>query len=256
MSTHSFTVGQLHAEAYEILKKRFWWCAALSGVLYGLVSILGSLTGAVYGVLMLPTQMLALLADSTASSTSNLLLVLAPVLIGFWLLMYVMMLAISAVEGAIHYAAIPTTFQIIDDQKPDIGKSFSEAWKQCKRLLLAAGWVILWTALWSLLFVVPGIIKGYAYRLTPYLVLEYPGMPVRKAMRLSMQLTQGYKGRLFVIDLMLFGWALLSALLICTIVGPIAAAVLWVTPMGMLMNCLAYRNIMEYAREKDMFHDA
>lgn len=256
MTTHPFTAGQLHTEAYEILKKRFWWCAALSGVLYGFTSILGTVAGTVSGVFMFPTQIIAMITQNTSGTGARMLLLLAPMMVGLWLLMYLMMLAIGVVENAARYATIPTAFQIIDDQKPDIGKSFSEAWKQAKRLLMAAGWVMLWTMLWSLLFIVPGIIKSYAYSLTPYLMLEYPGMPVRKAMQLSIQLTQGYKGRLFLIDLILFGWTLLSSILICTIIGPLAAVVLWVTPMGMLMHCLAYRNIMEYAREKDMLRDA
>ena len=66
--------------------------------------------------------------------------------------------------------------------------------------------------LWSLLFIVPGIIKSYEYRLVPYIVSENPTMNFRDALAESKKLMKGNKWRAFVLDLSFIGWELLSAL--------------------------------------------
>ncbi|MDR3207278.1 MAG: DUF975 family protein [Oscillospiraceae bacterium] len=73
-------------------------------------------------------------------------------------------------------------------------------------------WALLFTFLWSLLFWVPGIVKSYAYRMTPYILAECPHVRPTDAIKLSMRMTKGYKGALFVNDLSFIGWYLLSAL--------------------------------------------
>ena len=70
----------------------------------------------------------------------------------------------------------------------------------------------LFMALWSLLFVIPGIIAGYRYRFALYNLCENPEMGVMDAIRLSKQQTQGHKMDLFVLDLSFIGWSLLCAL--------------------------------------------
>lgn len=69
----------------------------------------------------------------------------------------------------------------------------------------------LFTALWSLLLVVPGIVKGYAWRLVPYLLAENPNLDYRRALDLSAAMMDGHKMDVFVLDLSFFGWNLLSA---------------------------------------------
>lgn len=70
----------------------------------------------------------------------------------------------------------------------------------------------LFTALWSLLFVIPGIVKAYAYRLTPYLLTDHPELTGTEAITLSRQMMKGHKWRAFVLDLSFLGWILLSVL--------------------------------------------
>lgn len=66
--------------------------------------------------------------------------------------------------------------------------------------------------LWSLLFVIPGIIAVYRYRFALYSLCEDPEMRSSDALRRSKQLTRGFKWRLFVLDLSFLGWDLLSGL--------------------------------------------
>lgn len=70
----------------------------------------------------------------------------------------------------------------------------------------------LFTYLWSLLFVIPGIIAAYRYAMVPYLMAEFPDLGVMDAIRESKRLMQGNKWRLFCLELSFFGWALLAAL--------------------------------------------
>ena len=66
--------------------------------------------------------------------------------------------------------------------------------------------------LWSLLLVIPGIIKAYAYFLTPYILAEYPNVSAKDATALSDKMTKGYKMDIFVAELSFLGWILLSVL--------------------------------------------
>lgn len=70
----------------------------------------------------------------------------------------------------------------------------------------------LYTFLWSLLFIVPGIVKAYEYRMIPYLLAENPEMSKEEAFAASKQMMDGQKWRTFVLDLSFFGWILLSGL--------------------------------------------
>ena len=66
--------------------------------------------------------------------------------------------------------------------------------------------------LWSLLFVIPGIIKTYEYRLVPYIISEDPAMNYKDALAESKKLMKGNKWKAFVLDLSFIGWDILSAL--------------------------------------------
>ncbi len=60
--------------------------------------------------------------------------------------------------------------------------------------------------LWSLLLIVPGIIKSYEYRMVDYLLADYPDMPYREALERSRQMMMGEKMEAFMLDLSFFGW--------------------------------------------------
>jgi len=70
----------------------------------------------------------------------------------------------------------------------------------------------LYTFLWSLLFVIPGIVKGYAYAMTPFIMAENPEMSASDAITASMELMDGHKWELFTLDLTFIGWSLLAAM--------------------------------------------
>ena len=69
-----------------------------------------------------------------------------------------------------------------------------------------------YTILWSLLFVIPGIVKNYAYAMTPFIMSENPNMSANEAITASRELMNGHKGELFMLDLSFIGWDILAAL--------------------------------------------
>ncbi|WMJ82571.1 DUF975 family protein [Oscillospiraceae bacterium LTW-04] len=66
--------------------------------------------------------------------------------------------------------------------------------------------------LWSLLLLIPGIIKSYSYAMVPFLLAENPGIPPSRAIEMSMAMTDGHKWRMFVLTLSFIGWFLLGML--------------------------------------------
>ena len=69
-----------------------------------------------------------------------------------------------------------------------------------------------------MLFVIPGIIKGYEYRMVSYILADQPELSRKEAFQLSKQMMKGQKWNAFVLDLSFIGWYLLC-LVTCGIAG-------------------------------------
>lgn len=69
-----------------------------------------------------------------------------------------------------------------------------------------------YTFLWSLLLIIPGIVKSYEYMMIPYLLADNPSMTKEEAFAASKQMMMGNKMDAFVLDLSFIGWLLLGAL--------------------------------------------
>lgn len=103
-----------------------------------------------------------------------------------------------------------------------------------------------YTFLWSLLFVIPGIYASYGYAMTPYIMLEHPELTPNEAIAKSKELMHGNRWRLFCLEISFIGWILLAALLTCGI------GMLWVTPYMEAATAAFYREICEekYGKEQ------
>ena len=78
-------------------------------------------------------------------------------------------------------------------------------WKTVKRVLCGMGWASLWIFLWSLIPVagiVFGTIRAYEYRLTPYILMHEPDVPITEAIKVSREKTRGYKAKMFGADIL------------------------------------------------------
>lgn len=111
---------------------------------------------------------------------------------------------------------------VVKGQHPTVGDAFSgfnDLWSAFKVTFLTG----LFTTLWSLLFVIPGIIKAIAYSMAPYILAENPGKPALECIEESKRMTQGHKMELFVLSLSFIGWALLCGI-------TFGIAYIWVGP--------------------------
>ena len=70
----------------------------------------------------------------------------------------------------------------------------------------------LYIFLWSLLFIIPGIVKSYAYILSEFIALENPEMSASECLRKSQEMMDGHKKELFILDLSFIGWHILCVL--------------------------------------------
>lgn len=80
------------------------------------------------------------------------------------------------------------------------------------RILGGLLWMQLWIYIWSLLLIIPGIIKAFAYSLTPYILVDCPNISATDAIKISMRMTNGYKGKIFIFFLSYIGWGILTCL--------------------------------------------
>ncbi len=70
----------------------------------------------------------------------------------------------------------------------------------------------LFQTLWTFLFIIPGIVKSYEYRMVPYILSENPELNHKEVFRLSKEMMMGEKWDTFVLDLSFIGWQILSML--------------------------------------------
>lgn len=89
---------------------------------------------------------------------------------------------------------------------------FSEAFRNYPRKLGGSLWMGLFVFLWSLLLLIPGIIKGISYSMTQYILADCPNVKARDALKLSMRMMHGHKWEAFVLSLSFIGWLILSLL--------------------------------------------
>ena len=81
----------------------------------------------------------------------------------------------------------------------------------------------LYVFLWTLLLIIPGIIKSYSYAMTPYVVHDHPELDADDCIHESRMMMKGYKWKLFCMDLSFIGWAILS-------VFTLGIGLLWLQP--------------------------
>lgn len=70
---------------------------------------------------------------------------------------------------------------------------------------------------------IAGIIFAYAYRMTPYVINDYPNLSAKEALKISREMMKGHKWDLFVLDISFIGWWLLAIM-------TMGVGCLWLTP--------------------------
>ena len=124
------------------------------------------------------------------------------------------------VGGAVQLGYAHFNLNLVDGNDAAISDLFSQKdrlWDGfCMKFLQG-----LYIALWSLLLVIPGIVKTYSYAMTPYIMSEHPSLTANEAITESRRIMNGNKWRLFCLDFSFIGWELLCVL-------PMLAGFSWV----------------------------
>ena len=122
-------------------------------------------------------------------------------------------------------------------ENPGVGELFAPFKRQYMQTVRVMFVTDLHIFLWWLLFIIPGIIKGYAYMMVPHLLHDNPNLTPKQAMDISNRMTMGYKGDLFWLGLSFIGWRFL-AMFTCGILD-----ILYVTPWFELSFAAAYEDL-------------
>lgn len=188
--------------------------------------------------------------------------------LGLLSIVFMAVTRLSAIPGeTVTVGAYDVMLGITKGRKRSAWEAVERFGKHWKRYLGISAWSSLFVWLWSLLFVIPGLVKRYAYILAPFLILDYPGMTVRQALWKSREITNGYKGRLFGLEFLValpFGavFVVLGAIfmisgqlptysLISKIFSPLAL-LFFVQPVTYMMVAIAYLDIKRAAIEKGL----
>ena len=152
------------------------------------------------------------------------------------LVIWVIITIVIGGAGKLGYATF--NLKLVDNKDVALADLFSQFHRLgdgfCMNFLMG-----LYTLLWTLLFIIPGLIKTYSYAMTPYILAENPGMTATDAITESRRIMDGNKWRLFCLGFSFIGWGLLCAaptLIALFIVSRIAietqslAALLWIIP--------------------------
>lgn len=101
----------------------------------------------------------------------------------------------------------------------------------CMKFLMA-----LYTLLWTLLFIIPGIIASFSYSMTPYIMAEHSEYKVNEAIGYSKEMMKGNKWRLFCLNFSFIGWSILC-------IFTLGIGFLWLFPYIEAANAAFYREV-------------
>ncbi|MGM9536741.1 MAG: DUF975 family protein [Candidatus Onthomonas sp.] len=146
---------------------------------------------------------------------------------------------LSLYSTIVNYGYVSYSMGVVRGQDPGYGELFSRFYMAGK-IILAEVLAYLFTFLWSLLFIIPGLIASYRYRMIPYILLDDPDCPVMEAFRRSKALMRGRKWELFLLDYSFLLW-LIGASVLTSVAGLIAYPVSVVVGIACNMFLVPYQ---------------
>ena len=196
---------ELRARAWESLKGKYWM-AFLVTIVAGLI---GSVGNAFVSFGQQLGEVLGMVEPAELDSTMAIgALVLSGVVI------------ISAIIGGLYSIFVTDALTVgtcnyfikNTDSKPSFKEIFSgfkvKYGRNIGTLLLVGIKLVLWT----LLFIIPGIIKSYEYSIIPYILADDPEISSKDAFKKAKQMMKGNKWRLFKLEFSFIGWFVLCVL--------------------------------------------
>ncbi len=163
-----------------------------------------------------------------------------------WLLFMLMTMALSAIpyvgtiaafliSGAVSLSVALIDLAFIKGKDVEIGNMFDgfKNYVNATVLALHQGIVIF---LWTLLFIIPGIVMGYSYSMVFYILAENPEMTSKEVMAESKRLMEGHRWELFKLEFSFIGWTILSLF-------TLGILMIWVVPYRNIATAVFYTDL-------------
>lgn len=148
-------------------------------------------------------------------------------------------IALLIIMGPVSIGMIITSLNVIRGKNyNDIGLIFDGFQNNLSRNILLGLFQIFKVFLWSLLFIIPGIIKSYAYSQAFFIAIDYPELTADEVLKKSEEMMKGHKWRLFCLKFSFIGWILLSLF-------TFGVGMFFLTPYQIQANAVFYEELKE-----------
>ncbi|MBD5086242.1 MAG: DUF975 family protein [Clostridiales bacterium] len=149
---------------------------------------------------------------------------------------YIGALAVILLTGPLEVGINKISLNVVRSENVEIVTLF-DGFKDYTRAVVL--WITnqIFTFLWTLLFIIPGIIKSLSYSMSYFILLDNPEMSANDARKKSMEMMDGNKWRLFCLELSYIGWMLLSVL-------TLGILYLWVMPSMRTATAYFYQSLL------------
>ena len=121
-------------------------------------------------------------------------------------------IAFVVIYGPLQYGMSNIFLKLNRKEKTEVGDLFVGFSDNMSQKISAGVSIYVYTFLWSLLLIIPGIVAAYSYSLTYYIIKDNPNINSNEAITRSKNIMNGHKWELFCLDLTFIGWMFLSIL--------------------------------------------
>ena len=196
---------ELRAKAWDSLKGKYWMAFIVTLV----TGLIGSIGNSFVSFGQNLSEVLGMVEPAELDSTMAIgaLVLNGVVIISAIIGTLFSIFVINAITVGVSNYFIKNT-----DSKPSFGDAFSGFKVKYGRNIGTILLVGIKTVLWTLLFIIPGIIKTYEYAIIPYILADDPEISSKDAFKKAKQMMKGNKWRLFKLEFSFIGWAVLCVL--------------------------------------------
>lgn len=152
------------------------------------------------------------------------------------IIVFVSSVAVLLISGPFMLGLSTASLEVSEGKHTSFNKLFS-GFKQFGAAFPLMILISIFTFLWSLLLIIPGIIKAYSYSMSWFVLADRPDLTANEARKRSMYLMKGHKWRLFCLDFSFIGWYLLSIL-------TLGILSFWVLPYHMTARAEFYQELL------------
>lgn len=175
-----------------------------------------------------------------------------PMLLWGLSLLYALLAGLACIFGLLPIITIPIVLGLeagmmaiylaaVRGQEYDSEQLFT-AFRDFKRIVGGMAWMYLWIFIWALIpfaGIVFAVIKAYTYRFTPYILMTHPEVTPTQALKISIDQTNGYRGRMFGADMLVYA----AIAVTCGVLGALSlipyAGILFAIILGLVSIAVA-----------------